>query len=468
MAMADNCLPAGEGGGRSSLRSLERLPDNIIFELLQKLAFESLCTVACVSRALRYAVYQVLASRSSLDLSAFSPDTKTLQHIGCRLKGVKSLTIDCLRVVDFNFISTMGAQIQELNLLKCPSPFNNILDTIGQRFPNLRILLIEMAGAAGHGFPQLANNLVVMLKGVSCLESLSLKVYVSEDDAYTLQSVYLFLPKALKRLKLQPVDEQHFIHHIIPTILSVRNHPVYSCGPPPLFNLGSLSLVLDIISDELVVSIVKSLPFLVDLDLEDRPKWEPEVHRDLTNIGLQSLGALKHLTALSIIRNRTNRCVYFKRVNDMGMFILFESCDGLESVKLGGFSKVTDAGFSLILHSCCKRLKKLELRNAFFLSDLAFHNMKEVASSLVQLRLLSCNLLTSEALVDLSLFGNLEVLDLSGCRSIANPCLTYISSLGTLTCLSLAGADITDEGLAVLGRGRSAITHLCLKGCKSV
>ncbi|VFQ91717.1 unnamed protein product [Cuscuta campestris] len=462
MTTAGNWFAADEGNGRSSRHSLERLPDSIICEFLQKLDLESLCAAACVSRTLRSAVYQVLASLSSLDLTAFPLDPKTLQLIVGRFEGVKSVAVDCLRVVHFDFINILGAQIRELNLLKCSSPFHNTLSTIGARFPNLRVLSIELAG---QGLPEvITKHLATMLKDVSYLESLSLKVHVTEDNACIFQSVHLFLPKTLKSLKLQPVDQQHFIHSLVPTVTIFTKH---LCSYSSFFNLKILSLVLDIISDELVLSIVNFLPFLVELGLEDRPHLEPPMHLDLTNAGLQSLGALEQLTVLSIIRSRINLPVYFKRVNDMGMLILFENCRGLESLKLGGFSKVTDAGFSAILHSC-QKLKKLDLRYALLLSDLAFHNVKEVASSLVKLRLLSCNLLTSEALEELSSFGKLEVLDLSGCRSIANPCLSYVSSLRTLTSLSLAGSDITDEGLAILGRGSSLLTHLCVKGCKRI
>nr|GMC78135.1 F-box protein At-B [Ipomoea batatas]GME16721.1 F-box protein At-B [Ipomoea batatas] len=472
MDSTGNKFPGDDGSRGSWHWSLERLPDSIINELLLKLDLESLCTAACVSRTLRSAVSQVLASRSSLDLSAFYPDSETLQSILGRLKGVKSLTIDCLRVDDFSFINVLGAQIQELNLFKCSSQSHHILGTIGHRCPNLRVLLIEIAWQR---IPQLIKSLVVMVKNISYLESLSLKIHGTEVDVYDFQPLYHSLPTTLKTLKLHPVHEKHFIHsilkfrddrHLLVPVPSFSN-PLHSHGA--CFNLRNLSLVLHTISDELMFSIVESLPCLVELDLEDRPYLEPQMPGDLSNIGLQSLGALQYLTTLSIIRSRIILPVSFKRVNDLGLFILVENCRGLESVKLGGFSKVTDAGFSSILHSC-QKLKKFEVRNASLLSDLAFHDMQKVASSLVELRLLSCNLLTSEALEELSSFAKLEVLDMSGCRSIANPCLSYISSLSTLTNLTLAGADISDDGLAIFGRGSSSamITRLCLKGCKRI
>lgn len=235
----------------------------------------------------------------------------------------------------------------------------------------------------------------------------------------------------------------------------------------PWFRLQSLSLVLDIISDNLFITVVNSLPLLVELDLEDRPLTEPSMRLDLTNTGLQSLEVCQHLVTLSIARSRIYYPTSFKRVNNLGMFLLSEACRGLESVKLGGFTKVTEAGFSSILHSC-QNLKKFEVLNSSLLSDLAFHDMRGVARSLLELRLLSCRLLTSEAMEELSSFSNLEVLDTSGCRSISDPCLSYISGLTTLRTLNLAEADITDSGLAILGRGDLPIAQLCIRGCKRV
>ncbi|RVW38988.1 hypothetical protein CK203_100049 [Vitis vinifera] len=52
---------------------LEGLPTTLINEIIVKLDTETLCSVACVSRALRFAVSEVLPLSSSLDLSAFSP-----------------------------------------------------------------------------------------------------------------------------------------------------------------------------------------------------------------------------------------------------------------------------------------------------------------------------------------------------------------------------------------------------------
>lgn len=291
---------------------------------------------------------------------------------------------------------------------------------------------------------------------------------------YDLDSIHLFLPRSLKFLKLQQVGEQGAIqllkeHIDVSSLLETSSSfgTVPASLLHPLAELQHLSLVLDVISDELVICIVNTLPLLVELNLEDRPYREPLMPHDLTNSGIQSLRYCQHLTALSVVRTRMNYPASFKQINDMAMFLLSENCTGLESVSLGGFSTVTDAGFSAILHSC-QSLKRFEIRNASLLSDLAFDNMAGAADSLVELKLLSCSLVTSEAVEQLPSCARLEVLNLCGCRSVADTCIRHMTYFSKLAILNLGGADVTDSGLAVIGNGNSPIACLCLRGCRRI
>ncbi|XP_042513762.1 F-box protein At-B-like [Macadamia integrifolia] len=333
-----------------------------------------------------------------------------------------------------------------------------------------RVLVLEIGGQS---LPQVfKENLSQMLKGCAKLETLNLKIRGTELDADGFESIELVLPRTIKILQLQPVlelDVMQFMHET-----RVDRKPVEStslsiptCPTPIDMRLRSISLVLDIISDELLIAIANNLQFLVELDLEDRPIKEPSLHHDMTNSGLQSLSSCRHLTCLSLMRSKQNFATTFKRINDMGMFLLAEGCKSLESVRLGGFSRVSDAGFAAILHSC-RSLKKFEVFSAFFLSDLAFHNFSEAPSSLTEVRLISCSLITSETVGKLSSCRSLEVLDLWGCKSVADNWLGLISTLSGLTTLNLGGADITDNSLSVLSMGNSPIASLCLRGCKRV
>lgn len=230
--------------------------------------------------------------------------------------------------------------------------------------------------------------------------------------------------------------------------------------------LQCLSLTLDVISDELIIKLVDSLPFLVELHLKDMPNNKLLVHHDLTYLGFQSLSTCRNLTSLSLIRSNHNHQVSFKKLNDMGMFLLSEGCKRLESVRFCGFSKVSDAGFASIFLSC-KRLKKIEIRNALQLSDLAFDGFDIVGGSITELRLLSCSRITFEFVKQLA-STHLEVLDLYGCKSISDCCLDSLSSMHYLSSLILTATDITDDGLSVLGQGSSPIVRLSLRSCKRV
>ncbi|GJV75754.1 F-box domain, cyclin-like protein, partial [Tanacetum coccineum] len=80
--------------------------------------------------------------------------------------------------------------------------------------------------------------------------------------------------------------------------------------------------------------------------------------------------------------------------------------------------------------------------------------------SLVEVKLVSCSSITSEAVSELATCSLLEVLDLLGCRSVADSCLNKVSRLDSLTCLNLGGADVTDVGMQVLGTGNAPIACL--------
>ncbi|XP_057795205.1 F-box protein At-B [Salvia miltiorrhiza] len=461
-------------GGAPPPRDGFLLPNTIVLsEILTRLELDALCTVACVSRTLRSLVSQSLMTLPSLDLSAFSPNGELVSCIAPRLGAVKSVTIDCLKVYECSIVSILGPHLLELNLLKCPWLSYHVLPSIGEKCPNLRNLVLELAGKNA---PEIfRKSFVKMLQNLLYLEHLSIKVRGTESDAYSLTYVDLFLPKTLKSLKLQLVnerdagllieklgDDRESSRKMVNPSTSITSYQGFSG-----FTLTCLSLVLDAISDRLVASITSSLRLLVELDLEDRQCSEAKVLHDLTNSGLLLLGSLRYLTHLSIVRSRANYPASFKRVNDVGILVLAESCRGLESVRLGGFSKVTDAGFSSLVHSC-HNLKKLEILNAPLLSDLAFHDMIGAVSPLVELKLASCNLITSEAVAELASSSTLEVLDTYSCRSIADPCLDYVSRLSKLTSINLGGADITDSGLGALSKGDLPITNLCLRGCTRV
>ncbi|CAL5377932.1 unnamed protein product [Camellia sinensis] len=211
------------------------------------------------------------------------------------------VTVDCLRLHDSSFVTNfLGEQIQELNLFKGSCLSHEVLASIRRTCPNLRVLVLELAG--GDSPEMFKRNLTHMLNSCSCLEALCIKIRGTELDANGFQSMELSLPKTVKVLKLQPLliqDAIHFIRELRDDKIFLQNSTRLSipvCPGSPGFALQSLSLVLDIISDELVISITKSLPFLVELDLEDRPIEQPQLPYDLTNISKASFQVTDAIT----------------------------------------------------------------------------------------------------------------------------------------------------------------------------
>lgn len=460
--------------GRVGCDFLRSLPQNILHEILLKLDIDSLCSASAASTTLRCSVSEALSSLATLNLSGFSPDAQILNRVLCGNKVLKSLTLDCSRLNHYSIFLFAKHHLQELFLFKCSLSFSLLFTCIGENCPNLRAFSLEMSRQAVFGPSHICGEkLTLMLKGCIYLESLCIKIRGPDWNPAVFKPLISFLPKTIKVLQLQPMDEYHarwLIHEkgsFRSSVTSTTDMSIHISSNPIDFRLQSLSLVLDTITDQLLISISHNLHLLVTLDLEDNPKKKPLLQHDLTDTGLHSLGSCRNLVHLTLIRNRGYCPVTFSRVNDMGIFLLAEECKNLESVRLGGFSKVTDAGFASILHSC-KRLKKFEVISALFISDLAFHDLASASCSLVDVRLASCSLITSETAEDLSLCKSLEVLDLWGCKSIADHGLLSVSNLSRLTILNLGGADITDSGLSALGCGIAPIVFLCIRSCKRV
>ncbi|WOL05126.1 hypothetical protein Cni_G13849 [Canna indica] len=453
--------------GSGAVELVETLPQALLLEIMTKLDLESICSLAPLCKSLRSSVSKSLSSLSKLDLSDFSPTICVLNGLVGKNEVIKSLTLDCRQLDDSSIKVFAKESIQELVLLRCSMFSSYVFSAIGRKCPRLRMFTVEMSPDYECESVLAYNNAIgQMLQSCLKLESLSIKLHFGNP------TIQLILPKTVKALLLQPV----FNRQAMELIHSMRSGESDAYFPGvgmsslrPMINcLQSLSLVLTKITDELLFIITSNLQLLVELCLEDNPPEEPslQLQSDLSNNGLQMLGTSRNLIRLSLTRDRSSKTT-FKRVNDVGILVLAEGCKRLESVRLGGFSKVTDAGYVSILHSC-KNLKKLQIVNALLLSDLAFHDLADAPSSIVELRLISCNLITSETVELLSLCKKLQVLDLSGCRSVADVGLNAISRLCKLTTLNLCRADITDAGLSTLGGGRSPIETLCLRGCKRI
>ncbi|KAG9448884.1 hypothetical protein H6P81_008849 [Aristolochia fimbriata] len=432
---------------------LEGLPGILVQEIFLKLDVESLCRAASLSRILHSSASQVLSLLPVVDFSGFSPDSRVLEYVLRDNNVLRSLTLDCRRLNDSSIRIFTKGHLQELVLLKCSHFSSLLLAAIGESCPNLKTLKLGMVRRTVDE-PSLMyeEGFSVILKVCSQLETFSVKLQDRNGCSIDFGSVAHLLPETVKVLQLKTTYVKHMTHLIRNRIGS---------------GLVLLSLAMDVITDNLIYHITHNLRLLVTLDLEDRPRSSPQLHSDFSNHGLQLLATCSRLIDLSVVRRREHVPATFRMVNDFGMFLLVEGCKNLESVKLGGFSRVTDAGFASILLSC-KQLRKFEVINSFFLSDLAFHDLGNTSCSLVDVRLPSCSLLTSEAVQSIALCKNLEMLDFGGCKSVADQGLESLSSLTRLTTLYLSGIDITDSGLRALGCGNAPIGSLSLRYCKRV
>lgn len=274
-----------------------------------------------------------------------------------------------------------------------------------------------------------------------------------------LPGIYNLRPTSIKALKLEPASASDTLVFFTSVYASVAPMAIRE-------TLTRVSLVLDNITNAIILGISQTLPLLTELDLKDRPASKSS--DDLSDIGFQSIICCKHLISLSLRRSQKSHYIYFKLVTDVGMFLLAEGCKQLEYVRLGGFTKVTDVGYARVLNSCLN-LKKFEIRHALFLEDLAFQDLSKVCrSSFVEVKLVSC-FITSKAVRELvTCSPSMKVLNLCGCPMISDSALSSISCLASLTYLNLERTDVTDAGMAILGKGKAPISYLSLRFCLRV
>uniref|UniRef100_A0A8R7R7T4 F-box/LRR-repeat protein 15-like leucin rich repeat domain-containing protein n=1 Tax=Triticum urartu TaxID=4572 RepID=A0A8R7R7T4_TRIUA len=139
-------------------------------------------------------------------------------------------------------------------------------------------------------------------------------------------------------------------------------------------------------------------------------------------------------------------------------------CTNLESICLGGFSRVTDTGFRAIIHSC-PGLHKLKVTNGSHLTDLVFHDIVATSLCLTHVSLRWCTLLTDAGIERLSFNKGLNVLDLKDCKSLGDEAVRALSCLPRLRKLVLDGTMITNQAMEYLGVGVCPLASLSLRGC---
>lgn len=305
-----------------------------------------------------------------------------------------------------------------------------------------------------------------LLQCCALLESLSLKCEESCLDSYAYAAIPRLASPTLKALDLGYVAEQN-AKQLFSLTLEHSNFQKFGQKTFHCQNLNKLSLVLDRITDSLVTLISQNSPCLSDLELQDEPVEEPVMAFDLTTSGMQQIGACLKLERLVLVRSQDVYPATFKRVEDLGILFLAEKCTNLESIRLGGFSHISDASCRQILHNG-SNLHTFELLQTPRITDLTFRDLSATPLMLVSVTLASCKLINDCSIKQLSFCEGLEVLNLKGCRNVGDNGVEAISSLAKLKTLIVNGVNITDRGLSILGKGHTPLVFLSLRGCQRV
>ncbi|XP_020574219.1 F-box/LRR-repeat protein 10 [Phalaenopsis equestris] len=466
-------LAGGDSRGREengasdhSFEMEQRLPSALIATILSKLDPRSLCAASASCRYLRSCTIHTRSFMPSFHLLEIAPELDLLRPLLPPNPYLRSLKLDCSRL-DYSAIGYLArSSLQELCLHNCDNFSGKLLFELGRKCPDLRSIYISSL-AERWRLPVLRSELKELLTGCLHLESLSLLFDVTEFDHPEFPQLWATVSDKLTFLEIGYIPIS-----MLTALLALAVETPQPSGAlrPSVFpNLNKLCLSVDYITDVLMSSLSIGLPSLTHLDLQDAPIVEPVQSYDLTNLGLQHInqhGIMKHI---SLIRSQEFLLTYFRRVNDLGILLMSDTCSSLESISLGGFCRVTDTGFRAIIHAC-SNLRKLRVSHGSHreLTDLVFHDISATSLTLTHVSLRSCMLLSNVGIKNLSFNTDLSVLDLRDCCNIDDQALVSLIHLHKLHTLLLDGADITDVGLSFLGQGRFPLASLSLRGCKKL
>ncbi|WOL05899.1 F-box/LRR-repeat protein 10 [Canna indica] len=440
------------------------LPSAVLASILSRLDPRSLCSAAVTCRSLRYVASQAVSFLPSFHLLDIAPTLDLLRSLLPPNPYLRSLRLDCSRLDDSSIGFLVRSSLHELCLQNCENLSGKLLSEVGGNCRDLRSLSLSTL-AEHRGLSFVFADLEELLTGCSQLESLNMAFDFSSFDNPKFGQVWASASVALSSLEIGYIPMTMLIELLHATVMS--RQPLGLVKPPIFHSLQTLCLSVDYITDHLIGCISKGLPSLSSLDLQDSPIVEPIVTSDLTNAGLQQInphGKLKHI---SLVRSQEFFFTYFRRVNDLGIFLMSEGCSTLESICLGGFCRVTDSGFRAIIHSC-SNLRKFRVSHASQLTDLVFHDISATSLSLTHVSLRWCNLLSKLGIVGLSNNKQLIVLDLRDCRNLGDEAVKALCYLPKLQVLLLDGTDTSDLGLSYLGHGNCPLVSLSIRGCKRI
>ncbi|KAM7256344.1 hypothetical protein ACFE04_012085 [Oxalis oulophora] len=429
-----------------------KIPSALLGSIMMNMDITSIVSLASTCKSLHASALHILSFIPSFILQLIRPLFPPNPYL-------HTIKLNCNLLNDSSTHLLLRPSLHHLYLHSCSHFTGKLLYQIGNTCPHLRSLYL---GSLAHNRGSSIHiiHLQELLKGCPHLQGLFLMFDVSLFLPHNFTPLWALASHKLTSLQIGYISSLTVTQFLSPNLIPHQ--------PSILPNILKLCLSVDYISDTMVTTISQALPSLNHLDLRDAPLIEPRITFDLTNSGLQQINQHGNLKHLSLIRSQEFILTFFRRVNDIGVLFMADKCAHMESICLGGFSRVTDTGFKTILHSC-RNLYKLKVYQGAQLTNLVFHDISATSLSLTHVALKSCKLLTNHAITSLVCNVHLKVLELRDCKSLGDDALGAIASLPKLKKLLLDGSDITDVGLSYLKRGViCSLVTLSVRGCKKL
>ena len=174
------------------------------------------------------------------------------------------------------------------------------------------------------------------------------------------------------------------------------------------------------------------------------------------------------LTVDSLVELNLSLC---KGLTDASSRVIVMKCPNLEVLDLGGCTGITNTSLSVL--ASLKKLRSLNLRSCWQVSDSGVMHLSSSAESLQQLNLQDCQKVSDTALRHLShsLISKpgLSQLNLSFCANVSDSGMKSLSKISSLRSLNLRSCDnITDIGVGYLAEASVGLTTLDLSFCDKV
>jgi Leucine Rich repeat len=159
-----------------------------------------------------------------------------------------------------------------------------------------------------------------------------------------------------------------------------------------------------------------------------------------------------------------------KRITDVGLSALAHGCSQLQTIHLSGCDEITDVGISALGHGC-SRLQTINLNQCYKMTDIGLSALAHGCSQLKSIVLSSCNGITDIGLSVLAgRCGELQTIDLSDCQGITDIGISALGhGCGELQKINLSHCQgIIDIGISALSHGCGQLQSIDLGSCQGI